>query len=524
MPWTIADVEKHKKGLDAKGKAKWVATANAALASCIKKGGTDATCAPQAIRIANGVTGNSLYSVYKNKQEAYTVETRQHQGAAHLVIPVVMMVEGVHNGNHGPMYHSIDELGKFPAAWNGIPVVIDHPEIEGQNVSANDPDIIDQRTVGRVYNTKVVGQKLVAEAWINEERVRQLSATILATIQRRDKLEVSLGMFSEEEETSGTWNGETYESIARNHRPDHLALLPGGRGACSIEDGCGLGANNNNNKEGGNDVNELEFNKALKDFYVSQLNTNEAGYKELVDAARSKIDSMDSESSIHFLQEVFEDFLIYEVRLRIGGSKTYKQNYEFKDGAVELKGNPEEVRKKVEYVALAEGSGIERTISKNKLQSNEVIKKEDLKMAKEPCAPCIKQKIDDLIANSQGKYTEDDREMLETLSEALLDKIAKPIEVVKEVNVLSEEDKAALATYKKQLKDKRDELINTIQTNLGKETWTDEVLGGMTDEVLEKVVLLVNKGPVDYSLKGGSSGSGTVSKEEPLPPTGVKFK
>ena len=228
MPWTIADVEKHKKGLDAKGKAKWVATANSALAACIKKGGTDASCAPQAIRIANGVTGNS-YSIFKTAQEpTYEVVIRQHQGVPHLVVPVVMMVEGVHHGSQGAMFHSIDELGKFPEAWNGIPVVIDHPEINGQNVSANDPEIIDQQTVGRIYNTKVVGQKLIAEAWINEERIRQLSTAVLAAIQRREKLEVSLGMFSDVDDTSGTWNGETYESMARNHRPDHLALLPGG--------------------------------------------------------------------------------------------------------------------------------------------------------------------------------------------------------------------------------------------------------------------------------------------------------
>lgn len=53
MPWTVSDVDKHKKGLSSEEKKKWVAIANKILKDCIAKGGTDATCAPKAIRIAN---------------------------------------------------------------------------------------------------------------------------------------------------------------------------------------------------------------------------------------------------------------------------------------------------------------------------------------------------------------------------------------------------------------------------------------------------------------------------------------
>jgi hypothetical protein len=37
--------------------------------------------------------------------------------------------------------------------------------------------------------------------------------------------------------------GRPYNFVARNYRPDHLAILPDQRGACSIEDGCGLNTN-----------------------------------------------------------------------------------------------------------------------------------------------------------------------------------------------------------------------------------------------------------------------------------------
>jgi len=65
MPWTINDVDRHNKGLSRKEKRKWVSVANSALKMCMSKGGDDASCAPKAIRIANGV-------VKRNKtQEAY---------------------------------------------------------------------------------------------------------------------------------------------------------------------------------------------------------------------------------------------------------------------------------------------------------------------------------------------------------------------------------------------------------------------------------------------------------------------
>jgi len=56
MPWSVADVDQHKKGLSDKQKRAWVSIANSALSACLKKGGSSKTCEGQAIRMANGVT------------------------------------------------------------------------------------------------------------------------------------------------------------------------------------------------------------------------------------------------------------------------------------------------------------------------------------------------------------------------------------------------------------------------------------------------------------------------------------
>jgi hypothetical protein len=51
MPWTVADVDKHKKGLTPAQKKEWVKVANGVLADCNKSGGSD--CEGKAIRVAN---------------------------------------------------------------------------------------------------------------------------------------------------------------------------------------------------------------------------------------------------------------------------------------------------------------------------------------------------------------------------------------------------------------------------------------------------------------------------------------
>jgi hypothetical protein len=53
MPWTVSDVDSHKKGLSPSQKKSWVKVANSIYKDCMTKGGTDKTCAPKAIRIAN---------------------------------------------------------------------------------------------------------------------------------------------------------------------------------------------------------------------------------------------------------------------------------------------------------------------------------------------------------------------------------------------------------------------------------------------------------------------------------------
>ena len=85
----------------------------------------------------------------------------------HLVAPLIMIKEGVVND----VLYTADELNTFAQAWNGVPVTVMHPADEtGKPISANSPEVIEQCTVGRIFNARFEDGKLKAEAWIDPEK------------------------------------------------------------------------------------------------------------------------------------------------------------------------------------------------------------------------------------------------------------------------------------------------------------------------------------------------------------------
>lgn len=165
------------------------------------------------------------------------------------VFPVVALVEGVlHPSNSTfPELALAREFGALPASWDGVPVVLSHPSIDGVPVSANSPAILGTNTMGFMFGTHLEDKKLKGEIWINRKWAAENGQTeILNTLDAGQPLEVSTGLFARVDQVPGMYNGEAYAGIWRNVLPDHLAILPPGvKGACSIEDGCGIPRINN---------------------------------------------------------------------------------------------------------------------------------------------------------------------------------------------------------------------------------------------------------------------------------------
>lgn len=162
-------------------------------------------------------------------------------GEDYLVAPLSMLVEGVLNGSQGPLLYPADEITKNVDAWNGMPIVVTHPTVNGIPVSARSPDILETFGIGYVFNATVKG-KLVAEGWFNIEKTRKVDDRVLNALESGTPIELSTGLFTTNEpaEDGAVFNGKEYSFVARNYRPDHLAVLPDEVGACSLNDGCGV--------------------------------------------------------------------------------------------------------------------------------------------------------------------------------------------------------------------------------------------------------------------------------------------
>jgi len=186
----------------------------------------------------------NINSELKLNLKGSDIEMKVLNGERHLVGRAVLIVEGVLNG----LLYPLEELEIHPDAWNGRPIPIDHPTNErGEFLSANDLAVF-EKNIGQLMNSRIEGNALVADLWMNEAKLRKQNPKLLLKIVNKEFIEVSTGLFIEIEEQAGEFNGVKFYGIARNYKPDHLALLPNDIGACSGKDGCGLRSNKGNDE------------------------------------------------------------------------------------------------------------------------------------------------------------------------------------------------------------------------------------------------------------------------------------
>lgn len=288
----------------------------------------------------------------------------QFEGRSHVVAPVILLTEGVHAGSAGPMYYPASVLQSTAQFWNGMPLPVHHPELGGVPVSANSPDVIQAKSVGRLWNVRYEDTpqpRLKGEIWIDESKARQIAPEVLNMLTSNTPLEVSTGLFSTDEATAGVWNTESYVGIVKDMRPDHLALLPGARGACSWQDGCGVRANQAQEEE-------IVSDKGMINNFIAKVKSmlsNDLSLDRKERAIRDAIYAMDSPTKDHAVHDIFDTYVIYTEgpgRQSPAGifSKMYKRAYSIDDqGNVTLGSDVLEVKKVVKYepVVNAEPEG-----------------------------------------------------------------------------------------------------------------------------------------------------------------------
>lgn len=303
-------------------------------------------------------------------------------GRDYLVVPMVMITEGVHAGSQGPLYYPSAELSRNVNLWDHKPIVIYHPEQNGIGISACDPDVLTNQGVGLIMNTKFKGGKLRAEAWLEKTRLNAVDSRVTNSLESDAMVELSTGLFTDNGSEPGEWNGKEYAQTARNYRPDHLAILPDKQGACSIKDGAGLNRNHA----------PLTPAKTTNDRRTSGLTTNEMSFDDIRCALGSLLDQYS------WICDVYDKYMIYSDK----ANKLYRQDYNVDSkGVAALVGNPSEVIRFSEY-RTADGKPVTNQ------KGNEMDRK---------------TQIDGLITANSG-WIEADRPWLTEMPQDKFDKLA----------------------------------------------------------------------------------------------------
>jgi hypothetical protein len=116
----------------------------------------------------------------------------------------------------------------YEQCWHGLPILLGHPR----------PQRIE---IGTVLNVRANGIRLVGEAYFDIHAANNADPRIIPAVSSGTKLEVSCGFCSiQRVKSGGICHGRGYVAVARRCKPDHLALLLDKKGACTVEDGCGI--------------------------------------------------------------------------------------------------------------------------------------------------------------------------------------------------------------------------------------------------------------------------------------------
>lgn len=282
-------------------------------------------------------------------------------GRAYYAVPAAIIPDnGVLHGSNGRVMYPEEQNRKSVLAWNSKPIVLYHP-----SAPAADEVTLEQRQMGILLNSKHSKKKLRTECWVDIEKTRAIAPDILTRVENGDPIEVSTGLEVDFDSTPGEIDGNEYDKIALNYRPDHLAFLPDVTGAYSLAAGGGtMQLNQAVNDEVTKYVNALQLyltsggitDKALlENFwkgalpgYAFDLVNNEMSHDAMRSKVREQLGAKYGKPGEHWGGYIYDMYDGHVVYCAPDGSMQMHK-YSVKDDKVELKGQPSKVDRVVEY-------------------------------------------------------------------------------------------------------------------------------------------------------------------------------
>jgi len=185
-------------------------------------------------------------------------------GTTYTVLPAVLVKSQVLNNNLGACYLPPEV---FTDDWakdvNNSPVLIGpHPSLMGKPTSAKSPEIQNARGAGFLFHAKVEDDSLKADVFLDASRVDEVEGldVVLEKVADGGVPEISTGFAAMAEQKKGIAGNQAYDLVLYPNGYDHLAVFDNEEtvGACSVEDGCGLGVHSRQDGEPSTEVNGME--------------------------------------------------------------------------------------------------------------------------------------------------------------------------------------------------------------------------------------------------------------------------
>lgn len=194
----------------------------------------------------------NVLSVVNSKSK---ISTQIIDGKEHIVInDVVPIVDDiVMNG----IFYPADEINKSYMTLNDNLMPLDHPRVNNENVSALNPQAINNYYIGAWgRNVRKSDNKVLMDAYIDRkfaestEKGRMLVNRLddMMSGKNTTPIHVSTGLTYTPDNQSGSSKGKRYTAIARNMKFDHVAILPDKQGAATPDDGVGIFVNSDGEK------------------------------------------------------------------------------------------------------------------------------------------------------------------------------------------------------------------------------------------------------------------------------------
>ena len=281
---------------------------------------------------------------------AASIRREQHNGREHIVVPSFTLPDGVIMNNG---LYPKEEIDKAYKGLEGTLAPLSHPMVDGDYVSARQPEAINAYHVG-AWNRNVerVGHRVGIEKWIDVEFAKNTEGgrALLEAIDKGEPIHTSTGIFLDREMTP---NADGYGWIARNMVFDHDALLLNEQGAATPEDGVGMMVNKTFVI---NSAIPVVNEDALDDSYGEKLAI-------LSEAVKERFATSDSYA---YVQDFDDQALVY-----CTPNGMYRISYHFENGNPILTGASVEVTSKTEYIVKNQESFLNRIRNMLKYAGNE---------------------------------------------------------------------------------------------------------------------------------------------------------